>query len=604
MSRLTLSCPHCQARLTSRRDKVQTSITCPRCRRVFTTAPGQGPPPPPPQLAPTAPGKSTLLLLGAAAFAFLLLLGGTVLLVVLLGRQEGSGQRAGSPETRETGQGNGAPPSPAPGSPKGEPAEKRASPTRDWEPSKEVPPGSRGAGGASIAPGKLALVVGVRDYDSGKLEPLRYTENDAEDLAGVLAEQGGFAVRLLTSSRGKKEAADAPTAANLRGEIKVLLARKRRDDTVLVALSGHGIQAKVNDREESFFCPADAQLNDHGTLLALGQLFRDLDECGAGVKLLLVDACRNDPSLGRNVDVDALPRLPRGTAALFSCKSGERAFETPKLGKGHGVFFHHVIEGLRGKAKNKRGEVTWGGLVEHVTEAVSDDVPRIIGGGAKQTPELKVNLTGKSPVLVAGSIPTGPTEKGPTEKGSDSPEAVFAAAKAAGEKGDLRGYYAHCTADNAKVNAGMLVSFHFYIRSQAAKGDAFWRKTCEQNAAVLARHGLSEEELNKVRPSALGMTVTDSATSYTKATRANLNAFRVMGGAVKDPIAFIDEMRGDSRGKPYGLTDTALTALRIDGDRATGTMVYAPKEGKGAKASIAFVKTAGGWKIDAPPPED
>jgi hypothetical protein len=36
-----------------------------------------------------------------------------------------------------------------------------------------------------------------------------------------------------------------------------------------------------------------------------------------------------------------------------------------------------------------------------VTAAVADDVPKLIGAGAKQTPELKVNLTGKSPVLIA-----------------------------------------------------------------------------------------------------------------------------------------------------------------------------------------------------------
>src|SRR6202043_2449234 len=71
-----------------------------------------------------------------------------------------------------------------------------------------------------------------------------------------------------------------------------------------------------------------------------------------------------------------------------------------KLGKRHGVFFHHVLEGLRGKAKNARGDVTWARLTEYVTDAVSDDVPILIGGGAKQTPELKVNLTGKSPILV------------------------------------------------------------------------------------------------------------------------------------------------------------------------------------------------------------
>jgi formylglycine-generating enzyme required for sulfatase activity len=246
---------------------------------------------------------------------------------------------------------------------------------------------------------KYALLVGVRDYRSSKFDPLRFTENDAEELADVLQEQAGFSVRVLTTSRGGKRKADAPTVANLRTAIKALLARKERNDTVLVALSGHGIQSKSKDADDSFFCPADAQLDDNDTLVSLGQLFRDLDRCGAGVKLLLVDACRNDPGTGRNVDVDNL-RPPRGIAALFSCSSGQRAFETPKLGRGHGVFFYHVIEGLKGEAKNKRGEVTWTSLADHVIDRVSDDVPKIIRGGAKQTPELKVNLRGKSPVLI------------------------------------------------------------------------------------------------------------------------------------------------------------------------------------------------------------
>jgi hypothetical protein len=63
-----------------------------------------------------------------------------------------------------------------------------------------------------------------------------------------------------------------------------------------------------------------------------------------------------------------------GCAALFSCSAGQRAFETEKLGKGHGVFFYHALEALRGKAKNAKGEVTWGALAEHV----SSEVPRAV----------------------------------------------------------------------------------------------------------------------------------------------------------------------------------------------------------------------------------
>src|SRR5262249_31477956 len=120
---------------------------------------------------------------------------------------------------------------------------------------------------------------------------------------------------------------------------------------------------------------------------------------GAGSRLLLIDACRNDPGSSRNADTNAMPNPTKGTAALFSCKGGERAFETDKLGKGHGVFFHFVIEALRGegKAQNKHGAVT-----RHVRDEVGDFVEEKIGQGAKQTPHLMANVEG-DPILVLPS---------------------------------------------------------------------------------------------------------------------------------------------------------------------------------------------------------
>jgi hypothetical protein len=252
---------------------------------------------------------------------------------------------------------------------------------------------------------KYALLIGVRAYEHARLPDLKYTENDVEGMARILARPGaGFTrVTLLTTNRGRKRRALAPTAANIRAALKQLLTKKKRGDTVLVALAGHGIQLKSKDckTEEAFFCPSDAQLNDRDTLISLKKLFDDLDDCGAGVKLLLVDACRNDPKETRSLDTDSVPRPSRGIAALFSCSSGQRAFETAKLGsKGHGVFFHFVLKGLQGAAQNEDGEVTWDRLGEYVKKQVSRTVPRLIGGGARQAPHLLANITGESPVLV------------------------------------------------------------------------------------------------------------------------------------------------------------------------------------------------------------
>src|SRR4051794_849994 len=86
---------------------------------------------------------------------------------------------------------------------------------------------------------KYALLVGVNKYDSAKLTALKFAENDAEEMARLLnAKSAGFdGVRVLTSKRGEKNRADAPTAANVRAAVKELLKGKNRNDTVLVAFA-------------------------------------------------------------------------------------------------------------------------------------------------------------------------------------------------------------------------------------------------------------------------------------------------------------------------------------------------------------------------------
>jgi TPR repeat protein len=271
---------------------------------------------------------------------------------------------------------------------------------------------------------KYAVLVGITEYDHANLSPLKYTENDVEELAALLKKPAaGFGdVRVLTVTRGGKDDKAKPTKANVEKALKEILAKAKRHDTVLVALAGHGVTLEVQDPDEkkpsktyTYFCPLDAHFREASFstgkapgLILMPGLMKDLADCGAGTKLILVDACRNElkaDSAARNFDSGEV-NLPKGMAAMFSCKPGEKAWETSKLGKkGHGVFFHHVIKGLQGSAKNKKGEVTWGGLVEYVTESVSEEVPKLIQGGAKQTPHGAQNFFGTSPVVVGAPSP-------------------------------------------------------------------------------------------------------------------------------------------------------------------------------------------------------
>src|SRR6185369_14675574 len=79
--------------------------------------------------------------------------------------------------------------------------------------------------------------------------------------------------------------------------------------------------------------------------------------------------------------------------------AGERAFESDKYR--HGVFFFHLLEGLRGKAKDSEGDVSWDMLAAYVRKQVSRDVPKLIGDGARQSPTLSAGeMAGAPPVLI------------------------------------------------------------------------------------------------------------------------------------------------------------------------------------------------------------
>src|SRR5262249_30657251 len=137
----------------------------------------------------------------------------------------------------------------------------------------------------------------------------------------------------------------------------------------------------------------------------------------------------------------AMPSPSRGTAALFSCKGGERAFEDEKYK--HGIFFYHVIGALRGegKAKNKHGAVTWDGLTRHVREAVGDDVVALVGKGARQTPHLVANVEGDPVLVPAGKVvKSAKVEVVKDDKGfTNSLGMKFVRIPATGEKGFVMG---------------------------------------------------------------------------------------------------------------------------------------------------------------------
>jgi formylglycine-generating enzyme required for sulfatase activity len=259
---------------------------------------------------------------------------------------------------------------------------------------------------------KLALLVGIDRYPSGSgFSSLPFPQRDVNQLAQLLRDSGYQPehVRVLTreESESKNDPRFLPIGQNVLTEFRVLAGDRKPQDSLLVALVGHGLTRRVrvkdaagNDVEKSvgFFCPMNADIRDTKTMISLDELYSELEQCKAGVKVMLVDACRNDPTEGNSGAIPfAPPPVPPSVAALFSCSDGEVAWEERELGGGHGVFFHFVIEGLGGAADgNKDGKVS---LLE-LTEYTQDKVPEYVSHrrGRRQMPVL-LGRTGRVTLL-------------------------------------------------------------------------------------------------------------------------------------------------------------------------------------------------------------
>src|SRR5262249_40774045 len=71
-----------------------------------------------------------------------------------------------------------------------------------------------------------------------------------------------------------------------------------------------------------------------------------------------------------------------------------------RLGRGHGVFFYHVIQAMK-----EEDRLTWSRLADRVIDRVTEDVPRVVGGGAEQTPHEMRNIIGRSPLGLDKVLP-------------------------------------------------------------------------------------------------------------------------------------------------------------------------------------------------------
>lgn len=186
---------------------------------------------------------------------------------------------------------------------------------------------------------RFALVIGANIGEPGE-EPLRFAEADASKMAEILTRFGSVSEENLLLLKGRSaERVEAAFAAL--GERIGRAADSGRETLLFVFYSGH----------------ADASAMHLGeTRLEFDRLTKLVDDAGATLKVLVVDACRSGEltrvkgarPIAPFKIVTAEKLKSEGNAVITSSAVGEDAQESDRLGGG--VFSHHFMMGLRGAA--------------------------------------------------------------------------------------------------------------------------------------------------------------------------------------------------------------------------------------------------------------
>ena len=206
---------------------------------------------------------------------------------------------------------------------------------------------------------------------------------------------------LLTPLEGKDPGVEDGEATN-EGIVKAIADVLKRSggegERLYFFYAGHGLTARINQRDESTLVAADFSDILTTNSLALRSLWEFFETVQFKDQYFFVDACRNMP--WENVEFEVgrwpLPRKrdpglpPAQQFILYATSPGLRAQELQEAGNERGAFTEVLLDGLRGKSKAKAWsaekqnyQVRWERLVDYVKNDLEER--RVdVGQGAAQ----------------------------------------------------------------------------------------------------------------------------------------------------------------------------------------------------------------------------
>lgn len=240
---------------------------------------------------------------------------------------------------------------------------------------------------------RVALVIGNGAYPE---DPLANPVNDATDVANALKEIG-FEVTLLKNADRRK----------IDEAVEAFNKQLRQGDIGIFYYAGHGVQVEG----ENYVIPIDAKLAREADVgydaIPLGKIINAIEDTDAKVKIVILDACRDNPfyrrwrSSGRSLASRGLAGINssgRGTLIAFSTAPGQIAADS-LAGKGrNSPYTAHLLKYLK-------SPLEIGQMFRRVREGV------LQATNNQQTPWESGSLVGDvflNPQPIAASSPSPP----------------------------------------------------------------------------------------------------------------------------------------------------------------------------------------------------
>lgn len=250
---------------------------------------------------------------------------------------------------------------------------------------------------------RLALLVGPSAFDDPAFVPLRFTDDDAIELAQVLTDPDlGRFDEVWTLTDGEDV-----TVAGVRAAMEDLGAQNvSRDDTVVVYFSTHGTLVDDGRDVSQVLVLSDTWLGDAGaTGLEVAEVMRWMDDLPSRRKLLVLATCHSGsgksaltPGVAEALrsikGPPTLEAVSEATMVLSACAWSETARESAELG--HDVYTAFLLDALFSGDLDGDGAVT----ASEAHDAARRATWAFTGGA--QRPQAVMNVLGADPIVLSG----------------------------------------------------------------------------------------------------------------------------------------------------------------------------------------------------------